>query len=70
MYNGAIVSEQIRTFGIEATEKFCEMEAKKYEILAQSLPEGSEEAREAFYERDWWSYAKEELSRKINIKLK
>ena len=68
MYNKAIISEQIKTYGIEATEKFCEMEANKYRIIAESCPTGSDEELEALYEHNWWVIAKEQLSDRINKK--
>jgi hypothetical protein len=69
MYNKAILSEQIKRFGAEAAEKFCEMEAFKYQLIAQSLPHGNEQS-ENLYERDWWQTEKENLTELIikNVK--
>ena len=54
MYNEAIASKIIFVFGVADAEKFCRMEAYKYELLWGSLPAGAEGKSEALYERDWW----------------
>lgn len=65
MFNGAIVTNMINTFGIEATITFCKMEAHKYELLYKSFPDGDDEATQALHERDWWYITREDLERKI-----
>ena len=64
-YNQAIVNALISQFGIERVESFCEIEARKYEIIASSMDEGNEK-EEAVYEAVWWQTAKDNITDKIN----
>lgn len=71
MFNQVILQEQIRRWGLEATEKFCKMEAYKYALLAQ-YKRGEEDTTpsENLYERDWWELAAADLSLTINKNIK
>ena len=65
MYNEAIASKIIFVYGILDAEKFCRMEAYKYELIWGSLPTGTEGKSEALYERDWWALRGEMIANQI-----
>lgn len=70
MYKDGLLKVLIGEFGIEAIEKFCEIESRRYEIIAGQQEDGSFEQQETLYESSWWQTAKNLLSETINKNIK